>query len=296
MSETSLRYVGREFSHAEIAYIRALCSDPATPTREAIARAACEALDWRAQNGALKTMSAKVAFLAMHRDGLITLPPARHENSNGKALRHLAADLQGRLPLPMPASLEGIGELHVRLVAGRAASARWNEAIASHHYLGYVPLAGAQLRYLVEAEAGLLAALSFGASAWKCAPRDSHIGWDAKTRQSRLHLVVGNARFLVLPQVRVPNLASAVLARVTRALPADWQDRYGYAPVLVETFVEKGRFAGTSYRAANWIRVGETKGRGKLDPYHAKALAVKDVYLYPLHRHYREILTAPCGD
>jgi hypothetical protein len=290
------RYVGRDFSCEEIAYIRALCSDPATPTREAIARAACEALCWRAQNGALKTMSAKVAFLAMHRDGLITLPPPRRQHTNGRAQRYLAPEAQDHLPIPMPATLEDIGEIRVRLVTDKAASARWNEAIARHHYLGYVPLAGAQLRYLIEADAGLLAAVSFGASAWKCAPRDSHIGWDATTRQSRLHLVVGNARFLILPDAHVGNLASKVLARVTTALPGHWRERYGYAPVLVETFVEKHRFAGTSYQAANWIRVGETQGRGKLDRYHANALPVKDVYLYPLHRRYREILTAPRQD
>lgn len=296
--EAHNRYVGRDFSREEIAYISALCTNPATPTREAIARAACDALSWRAPNGSAKTMSAKVAFLAMHRDGLITLPPPRRENTNGRAQRYLAPEPQGRLPMPtlVPATLKEIGELRVRLVTDKAASARWNEVIARHHYLGYVPLAGAQLRYLVEAGAGLLGALSFGASAWKCAPRDSHIGWDAVTRQSRLHLVVGNARFLILPNMHVRNLASAVLARVTRALSADWRERYGYAPVLVETFVENDRFAGTSYQAANWIRVGETQGRGKLDRHHANALPVKDVYLYPLHRRYREILTAPCRD
>jgi hypothetical protein len=287
------RYVGRDFSCEEIAYISALCADPATPTREAIARAACEALCWRAQNGALKTMSAKVAFLAMHRDGLITLPPPRREHTNGRAQRYLAPEAQDHLPIPMPATLEDIGEIRVRLVTDKAASLRWNEAIARHHYLGYVPLAGAQLRYLIEADCGLLGALSFGASAWKCASRDTHIGWDAATRESRLHLVVGNARFLILPDLAVPNLASSVLARATRRLPGDWQESYGYVPVLVETFVETARFAGTSYRAANWIRVGQTKGRGKLDRTHAKALPVKDVYVYPLHRAYKTILTAP---
>jgi hypothetical protein len=196
----------------------------------------------------------------------------------------------------MPATLEDIGQLRVHLVTDKAASLRWNEAIARHHYLGYVPLAGAQLRYLIEADAGLLAAQSFGASAWKCAPRDSHIGWDPTTRQSRLHLVVGNARFVILPNAHVGNLASKVLARVNTALPGHWQERYGYTPLLVETFVEKHRFAGTSYQAANWIRVGGTQGRGKLDRHHTNALPAKDVYLDPLHRRYRQILTAPRQD
>ena len=291
------RYVGRDFTDEEIALIEALCTDPATPTREAIARAACEALSWRQHNGRLKTMSAKVAFLAMHRDGLIALPAPRRESTNGRAVRYLTPDTAPRLPFAaQPATLKEVGELHVRLVRTTAASATWNKAIASYHYLGYVPLAGAQLRYLVEADCGLIGALSFGASAWKCAPRDTHIGWDASMRRSRLHLVVNNARFLILPDVKVPNLASRILSSVTRGLRADWQAVYGYAPVLVETFVETGRFAGTSYKAANWTRVGETQGRGKLDRTHQRALPVKDVYLYPLHRDYQKILTAPRDD
>lgn len=230
----------------------------------------------------------------MCRDGLITLPPPRHKNTNGRAVRHLAAPSQDHLPIPRPATLEQIGGIRLRLVKDRAASAAWNETVARYHYLGYVPLAGAQPRYLIEADCGLLGALSFGLRrvGMEMRPRDTHIGWDAPTRGSRRHLVVGNARFLILPDLAVPNLASAILARATRRLRGDWQTAYG-SPVLVETFVEPARFAGTSYRAANWIRVGQTKGRGKLDRTHAKALPVKDVYLYPLHRAYKTILTAP---
>ena len=178
-------------------------------------------------------------------------------------------------------------------VAGRAQSATWNELVASHHYLGYVPLCGAQLRYLVTGSPGVLACLSIGPSAWKCQPRDAHIGWDAETRERRLHLVVGNARFLILDHARVPHLAFKVLGLVSRRLGADWRAAYGYRPVLLETFVETGRFVGTRYKAANWLHVGKTKGRGKLDRFNEHALPVKDVYLYPLRRDYRRILTAP---
>ncbi|MCA1676631.1 MAG: DUF4338 domain-containing protein [Actinobacteria bacterium] len=138
----------------------------------------------------------------------------------------------------------------------------------------------------------MVAALGFAASAWKCAPRDTHLGWDTPTRQARLHLIIGNARFLILPHLRVPHLASAILGRITRRLPADWRHAYGYTPVLAETFVQTDRFTGTSYQAANWIHVGTTQGRGKLDHHHQQALPVKDVYLYPLHRAYQTILTA----
>ena len=124
-------------------------------------------------------------------------------------------------------------------------------------------------------------------------PRDTWIGWDPATRQANLNLICGNARFLIHPDITVPNLASWLLAAVTRRLPADWRARYGYAPVMAETFVETGRFTGASYRAANWTRVGQTKGRGKLDRRHEHALPVKDIYLYPLHRRWQQILTTP---
>ena len=133
----------------------------------------------------------------------------------------------------------------------------------------------------------------FGACAWKVAPRDRFIGWKPQQRQARLHLVVNNARFLILPWVQVMNLASSLLARVCRRLPDDWQARYGYRPLLVETLVQSDRFAGTSYRAANWIHVGQTQGRGKLDVHRSRALPKKDIWFYPLSPQFRSLLCAP---
>jgi len=236
-------------------------------------------------------MSARVALLRMERDELITLPPPRNGNGNGAIPRHQETP-QLQLPLVAPSSLDALGDVELVVVQTKDGLKRWRELIASYHYLGYTPFAGAQLRYLVESSSQTLGALGFAASAWSCAPRDAHIGWDAPTRKARLHLVVGNARFLILPEVRVPNLASHVLSRATRRLRGDWQDAYGYAPVLAETFVETGRFTGASYKAANWILVGQTKGRGKLDRTNEHALPVKDIYLYPLHRDYRQVLAA----
>jgi len=291
----TVRYCGRTFTPADLEAIRTLAA--VLPTRRAIADAVCDTLDWRRLDGRRKDMSARVALLRMHTDGLIALPAPRNGNGNGRHARHRDPDdRQLALPIdPAPVSgpLAGLGPLRLTAVTTTAASTRYNALMAAHHYLGYTPLAGAQLRYLVEADAGTLAALGFGAAAWKCAARDRHIGWDPATREANLHLVVGNARFLILPHVRVPHLASHLLARAARRLPADWHARYGYTPALLETFVERDRFAGTSYRAANWIHVGQTTGRGKLDRHHQHALPVKDVYLYPLHRHYQRILTAP---
>jgi Domain of unknown function (DUF4338) len=286
-----VRYCGRDFSPADIEVITGLAAT--LPTRAAIAEAACQALDWRRPDGQTKAMSARVACLRMAADGLITLPPPRRANGNGRIPRHRPAG-QGELfeTSPVTGTLASLGALTIQPVTTRAGSRTWNDLIATHHYLGYTPLAGAQLRYLVHAgQAGTVAAISFGASAWKCAARDTLIGWDPPAREARLHLITGNARFLILPHVRVPHLASAILGRVTRRLPADWRDAYGYAPVLAETFVETYRFDATSYRAANWIHAGRTQGRGKLDRNHQHALPVKDVYLYPLHRHWQRILT-----
>jgi Domain of unknown function (DUF4338) len=287
-------YCGRAFTPAELGLIRDLAAT--LPTRAAIAGAVCDALAWHAPDGRRKDMTARVALGRMAADQLITLPPPRNGNGNGRHARH--ADAGGQLALPLPpcpaATLTALGPVTISAVDGRQASRQWNQLIRDHHYLGYTPLAGAQIRYLAATPAaGQIAALAFAASAWKCAPRDTWIGWDAATRTANLNLICGNARFLIRPGITVPNLASWLLAAITRRLPADWQARYGYAPVLAETFVETPRFTGASYRAANWTRVGQTQGRGKLDRRHQHALPVKDIYLYPLHRHWRQILTTP---
>ena len=184
-------------------------------------------------------------------------------------------------------------EMQVRPLANQREALLWREYVDRYHYLGYTPLPGAQLRYLVTSGRQVLALLGFGASAWKAAPRDRFIGWSVAQREARLQLVVNNARFLILPWVQVRNLASTVLARSSRRLPDDWQARYGYRPLLLETFVQSDRFAGTSYRAANWTHVGQTQGRGKLDVHRTHALPRKDIWLYPLRRDFRRRLCAP---
>jgi len=287
-----VRYCGRDFTAAELATIAGLAGT--LPTRAQIAEATCAALGWRRVDGATKAMSARVALNKMAADGLITLPAPRNSNGNGRHLRHTPAGSQQPTPTPVNTDLAGLGTLRVEPVTTRAESAAYNALIAAHHYLGYTPLAGAQLRYLVHADTtGVVAAFGFGAAARTCAARDAHIGWDTTTRVARLPLVAGNARFLICPHVRVPNLASHLLARITARLPADWTAAYGYAPVLLETFIETGRFTAASYRAANWTRLGQTQGRGKLDRTHAHAVPIKDIYLYPLRRDYQAILTTP---
>ena len=175
-------------------------------------------------------------------------------------------------------------------VTDKPASRLWNGLIDRYHYLGYRPLPGAQLRYLVESDQGLLGALGFGAAAWKVAARDRWIGWEAPCREAHPGRVLNNARFLILPWVQVKNLASKVLALAAKRIPDDFAARYGERPVLLETFVEIPRHRGTCYRAANWRHLGETAGRGKLDRHHRAALPRKAVYVYPLTPNFRAAL------
>jgi hypothetical protein len=195
-------------------------------------------------------------------------------------------------PEPIDCDIREFERIEIAPVGCSADSRLWNEAIERFHYLGHKRLPGAQMRYLIGSDRGLLGAIGFGASAWKVAPRDRWIGWSHEQRISRLHLIVNNARFLLLPWVHVHNLASWVLSHAAGRVPGDFQARYGYRPVLLETFVERDRFHGTCYEAANWHYLGETQGRGKLDRYGRRELPVKKIYVRPLSRMFRRILCA----
>jgi len=283
-----MRYCGREFSPAELEGIRTLIAEDPPRSRADISRLLCRMLGWYKPDGGLKEMSCRVALLRMQTDGLIRLPPARTQNGNGSRYARRTAAAEPRLPVVLDCGC--FSQLRLDVVTAGKESALWNEYIARYHYLGYRSLAGAQLRYLVRYRSEELACLGFGASAWKVAPRDQFIGWSDEQRKSRLHWVVGNARFLILPWVQSRNLASKILSLVAARLPDDWQARYGYRPVLLETFVESARFHGTCYKAANWIHVGVTQGRGKLDVKNEYALPKKDIWLYPLTQDFRTIL------
>jgi hypothetical protein len=183
-----------------------------------------------------------------------------------------------------------LSPVRLRKVDSKQDSLLWNELIERYHYLGYTPLPGAQIRYFIEYPVGRLGAIGFSAAAWKVQPRDSWIGWTVPVQKQNLHFIVNNSRFLILPWVNSRNLASHILSLCAKQLPLDWQKTYNYTPVLIETFVEKDRFAGTCYKAANWTLVGVTKGRGKLDTTNAYAVPIKDIHLIPLHKHFRTIL------
>jgi hypothetical protein len=224
----------------------------------------------------------------MQEDGLIQLPPSQQKNPNKKRRIRPSPKTDPQPLVNQP--VQTLPELCLQQVGTRKDSTLWNEYIHRYHYLGYQPLPGAQIRYIAKSKDYILALLGFGAAAWKTAPRDRFIGWTDQQRQRNLHLIVNNARFLILPWIKSPNLASKLLGMAAKQLPDDWHKRYGYRPLMLETFVESPRFLGTCYKAANWIWVGQTKGRGKLDVKHKANLPIKDIWLYPLAKTFKHLL------
>lgn len=285
---------GRDFSEEILARIRSRVAGDPMLTRTALSREVCTWMGWQGDDGQPKDMSCRVALLKLSRRGFIELPA-------GQAIS-FAKPAEASAPAPrdwltIETNLAELGRVWlVPVDSGQAElSSTWWAMMQAHHPLGAGPLCGAQLRYLVACEAGFVGGLSFSAPAWRLAPRDAWIGWDDSIRQARLPQVIANSRFLILPGVRVPNLASHVLSQALGRVADDWQSRYGITPVMVETFVDRNRYRGTCYRAANWILLGQTRGRGRQDRLHVAQGAIKDIWVYPLQSHWQAILQADAG-
>ncbi len=291
MSET-LVVQGRHLTEEDILHIRRLISDHPQWSRRRISEVLCAEWHWRNGSGRLKDMATRTLLVKLDARGLIELPARRRLPSNRMTSRKMSR--QNWDSTPVTGTLHEVGPLTVREVStDSTARVRFAAALAEFHYLGCRGTVGENLQYIVTTESGrLLACLLFGSAAWKCRPRDQFIGWNPEQRQRNLPLVTNNTRFLILPFVRVPHLASWILGRVLRRLSADWQSKYGHPILLVETFVERGRFAGTSYKASNWVELGATMGRSRQDSRHTLRVPVKDVYLYPLVPRFREELSA----
>ena len=284
------RYYGRDFTAEEMALLRALIAVDPQPTRAALSREFCRRIGWFKPDGALKDMMARVTMLAMHRDGLIVLPPPKGRQYRPKPIV-LGHDTEPPL-FPAPTTLDDVRPLALRtVVRDTREGKRWNEFIARYHYLGYKTLVGAQMRYAVHDRNGwALAMLGFSTAAWKLAPRDHFIGWTPPLREKNLPLVVDNPRFLILPWINIHNLGSHILAIVRRRLPQDWTERYHTTPVLIETFVETPRYTGAVYRASGWIHVGATQGRGRYDRHTKRSQPRKDIWLRPLRKDWKRTL------
>jgi hypothetical protein len=284
----STRYCGRNFSRDDLDRIKQLIDEDKTRTRAELSRLTCQQLNWFKADGGLKDMSCRVAMLRMEADGLIILPPPRRKPPPPQKIV-FTSQTAPRNDIIL--SVDRLSPHRIYPLKTLDDSRLWNEYIHRYHYLGHKPLPGAQLRYFVTIEEQIVAALGFSAAAWQTAPRDQYIGWSHEQRERNLPLIVNNARFLIMPWVHLKNLASTILSRVVRRLPDDWESRYKIRPVLLETFVDSERFAGTCYKAANWIYVGKTKGRGKLGPAGKQSVPIKDIWLHPLSRHFRRRLT-----
>jgi len=281
---------GQHISSELISRIQGVVDSEPGLSRRELSRRVCTWLNWRSPSGKLKEMGGRKMLLELDRRGVVCLPAC----SNGYAFQQPTATA-GSLPelAEVSCSLGELGEVEVVPVSSRysQASQVWKALMEAFHPLGAGPLCGAQIRYLVKsAKHGWLGGLSFSAATWRLQARDAWIGWSEAARCANLQQVVGNSRFLILPTVRVSHLASHVLSQCLQRLPLDWQERYGHTVVLAETFVDGARYAGTSYRAANWRHLGRTAARSDPYPNGKVSSGAKEIYVYPLRPDARQIL------
>jgi hypothetical protein len=287
--ERSFTILKREIGSNELALIRKLIETAGDRGRTYISKQLCRLWDWRLPNGRLRDIACRDLLRRLEKRGLIELPPplraARRPGYKNKT--SLPKDF---VATPRSQSLRCFSTLDMEMVRGSSKEHLYNALIDSYHYLGYHQGAGEQLKYIIRGDGQVLAVIGFGGAAFKLAARDRHIGWDQEARQRHLVKVVNNNRILILPWIRVPYLASHILGQIGRRIRSDWQEYYQRDIVLLETFVEHGRFKGTCYQAANWCYIGQTTGRGRNDRYSINWVPIKDIYIYPLDRHYRQIL------
>jgi len=286
------KYRGRTLSHEDIGFIRELIRQHPQASRRQLSRLLCEAWDWRQANGALRDMVCRSMMLALHRAGHIELPAKKCSPPNPLARRSKPATDILLDQSPIVEALRGLRPLEIRLVRRTGWEALFNGLIERDHYLGYVQPVGEHLKYMVFAQDRPVACLVWSSAPWHLGPRDRLIGWSPPVRRRNLHLLACNTRFLILDWVRVPHLASHILGRMARGLSGDWQEAYGHRIHYLETFVDRERFAGTCYRAANWMYVGQTTGRWREDKKGESGRHIKDVLGYPLSEDFRRQL---CG-
>ena len=287
----SVAFSGRVFSRDELELMRRIASDCAGLSVTEIARTVCELIDWTRPSGRLKNQECRQLLERLRDAGWLRLPSLHPSGPRGPRHIRVSSDSSAHTSWTGSAGQYRPLEFHI-VEAATAESRLWRDLIAQHHYLGDRVPVGAQLRYLVRWNDHVLACLLWTSAAWTMAVRDRWIGWNTGQRRRYLQHVVNNARFLILPGVRVKGLASMILAQCVRQLPLDWEPRYGVRPLLFETCVDSLRFAGTCYRAANWIALGHTQGRGRMDRHHQTSTAPKRVFVYPLHRRCRDWLCA----
>lgn len=286
---------GREFTLQELLEIQETVRMFPKLSRQELANTLCENLEWLTPTGKYKTESCLELLGKLEAKGLIQLP--EKVKSSGKREETVSLTSRTAPSCEIVGAVAAVLPLTIEPVRSRERVNLWNEYVERYHPLGYKRPFGAHQRYFILSRGNLpLGCILFAASAWALASRDEWIGWSVEDRSRRLNLIINNSRFLIFPWVRVKNLATKALSLTAKRVRFDWQERYGYQPVLLETFVEKDKYLGTCYRAANWIYLGETAGRGRMDRLKRRELPAKLIYVYPLVKDFRAYLLGERAD
>ena len=285
------RYRGQTIDQEQLGFLREFIAAHPDSSRWKLSRQLCEALGWKQANGALRDVVCRGLLLLLERAGEIMLPPVRRQIPGQCRNTRLRPQpfLIDTTPLAVP--FHALGGVNIQPVRRSADEPLFNSLMEQYHYLGYEQPVGEHLKYLVWGQQRPVAALAWSSSPRHLGARDRYIGWDQQARRRNLHLIAYNTRFLILPWVEVPHLASHILGRMAARISADWEALYAHPIYLLETFVDPERFRGTCYLAANWKVLGETTGRGKDDLSHRQNRSIKQVLALPLHRRFRERLS-----
>lgn len=287
--ELKLRFRGRDITHTDVVFIRELIAQNPSASRRALSKLLCEAWNWRQANGALRDMVCRSLMLQLHRAGHIELPPVRRINPNPLAKRRKPARVELDTT-PIRTTLSALQPLEFRQVRRSAEEQTFNGLIEEHHYLGYTQPVGEHLKYMVFADERPIACLAWCSGPRRLGPRDRFIAWSAEARRQNVRYLAYNTRYLIMPWIRVPHLASHILGAIARRIARDWEDLYAHPVYFLETFTDPARYRGTCYRAANWVVLGRTTGRGHNAPTYQQRVPVKEILAYPLTKNFRELL------
>lgn len=284
------RYRGQTITAEQIAFLKEFIGSHPESSRWRLSRQLCEELGWKQANGALRDVVCRGLLLMLERAGEIELPPVRWKIRGQRPSDRKKPDAMLIDTTPVESALAELGRMDIWQVRRTANESIFNSLIEHHHYLGYEQPVGEHLKYLVMGQGRPLACVAWSSAPRHLGPRDRFIGWGREARKRNIHLIAYNTRFLILPWVRVPHLASHILGSIARRVSGDWQKMYGHGIYLLETFVDPSRFRGTCYRAANWSLVGETTGRGKDDQTNRPNRPLKQILVLPLRRDFRRLL------
>jgi len=298
VSGSKVRFCGHDVTDEELELILETVADFPNLSRTELAHTVCELLNWRRPTGALKAHECRIFLEELGEHGILHLPGRQGPGKGGaRTVRPGQRKARGPAPEILQGSVRDVAPIWLETVENPDDHRQWREWVGQYHYLGFTVPFGAQLRYFIgvsRPERKRVGCVQLSSPAWRMAVRDRWIGWDEAQKTRRLQLIVQNSRFLILPWVQIKNLASMTLALMARRVPDDWQERYNVRPVLLETLVDPAHFRGTCYAAANWIHLGLTTGRGRQDRTRRREeLVPKEVFVYPLFRHWRKQLLDP---